>query len=201
MSGIVNDALGGRLPLREPATITGPQRAMYDSIMGEQAPWGKRAGFKMVTADGRLIGPFNAFLLNPEITRALLAFDAALKKHVSFSERVREVIILAVGGVWKSKYELYSHSIMGRNAGLSAAAISSLSSGDLPKDLAPDELLAARIAHDMAKSYRISDSLFAEAEKTFGKRGLYEIGALVGEFSLTCTILNLFDIPAPSPEV
>jgi 4-carboxymuconolactone decarboxylase len=201
MSGTVNDALGGRLPLREPATIMGAQRAMYDSIMEEYAPWGKRAGFKMVTADGRLIGPFNAFLLNPQITRALLAFDATLKKHVSFSERVREVIILAVGGVWKSQYELYSHSIMGRNAGLSAAAISSLSTGDLPKDLAPDELLAARIAHDMAKSYGISDSLFAEAEKTFGKQGLYEIGALVGEFSLTCTILNLFDIPAPSPEV
>ena len=114
---------------------------------------------------------------------------------------MREVIILAVGGVWGSKYELYSHSIMGRNAGLSATAISSLSSGDVPENLAPDELLAARIAHDVAKSYRISDSLFVEAEKTFGKKGLYEIGALIGEFSLTCTILNLFDVPAPGPEV
>ncbi len=201
MSEIVKDALGGRLPLRDPATITGPQRAMYDSIMEEQAPWGKRAGFKMVTAEGRLIGPFNAFLLNPEITRALLAFDAALKKHVSFSERVREVIILAVGGVWESKYELYTHSNMGRNAGLSPTAISSLSSGVLPTDLAPEELLAARIAHEMAKSYRISDSLFSEAEATFGKHGLYEIGSLIGEFSLTCTILNLFDIPVPGPEI
>jgi 4-carboxymuconolactone decarboxylase len=174
---------------------------MYDSIIEEQAPWGKKAGFKMVTADGRLIGPFNAFLLNPEITKALLAFDSALKNHVSFSERVREVIILAVGGVWASKYELYSHSILGRNAGLSPEAISTLVSGDLPKDLAPDELLAARIARDMAKTYRIGDSLFAEAEKTFGKQGLYEIAALIGEFSLTCTILNLFDIPAPGPDV
>jgi 4-carboxymuconolactone decarboxylase len=174
---------------------------MYDSILEEQAPWGKKAGFKMVTADGRLIGPFNAFLLNPEITKTILAFDVALKNHVSFSERVREVIILAVGGVWASNYELYSHSILGRNAGLSPETISSLSSGNLPEDLAADELLAARIARDMAKTYHIGESLFAEAEKTFGTQGMYEIAALIGEFTLTCTILNLFDIPAPGPEV
>ena len=196
-----NNPLGGRLPLREPSTITGSQREMYDSLIREYAPWSKKAGFKMVTSDGRLIGPFNAFLLNPEITKALLGFDTALKNEVSFSERVREVIILAVGGVWSSKYELYAHSIMGGNAGLPPEAIDSLSSGDLPQDLPAEEMLAARIALDMAKTYRISDSLFAEAEKTFGRKGLYEIATLLGEFSVTCVILNLFDIPAPAPEV
>lgn len=49
---------------------------------------------------------FNAFLQNPEIIKALLAFDTALKNHVSFSERVRVVIILAVGGVWAQRMNL-----------------------------------------------------------------------------------------------
>ncbi len=196
-----NDSLGGRLPLCAPSTLTGSQKAMYDSMNEAYAPWAKEAGFKMATSDGRLIGPFNVFLLNPEITKALLAFDGALKNHVSFSERVREVIILAVGGVWGSKYELYAHSIMGRDAGLNPEAISSLSSGNVPDDLPPDELLAARVANDLAKTHWISNSLFAEAEKTFGRQGLYEIATLIGEFSVTCAILNLFDIPAPGPEV
>ena len=164
------DALGGRLPLREPSTLKGQQREMYDSIIRDQAPWGRRAGFKMVTKEGGLIGPFNSFLLNPEITRALLAFDAALKNHVSFSERVREAIIIAVGGVWASKYELYSHSILGQNAGLSPEVIQSLASGELPEGLAPEELLAARIARNMATIHRIDDDLYEEAEQTFGSR-------------------------------
>src|ERR1700727_349343 len=108
MSTETNDPLGGRLGLREQSTLTGTQRTLYDTIIKEQAPLGTKAGYKIVTADGRLIGPFNAFLLNPEITNALLAFDAALKNHVSYSKRVREVIILVVGGAWASKYELYT---------------------------------------------------------------------------------------------
>ena len=52
-----NDPLGGRLPLHEPSTITGSQRAMYDSMVEDYAAWAKQAGFKMATLDGRLIGP------------------------------------------------------------------------------------------------------------------------------------------------
>jgi 4-carboxymuconolactone decarboxylase len=196
-----NDPLGGRLPLREPSTITGSQRTLYDTIIKDQAPLGTKAGYKIVTADGRLIGPFNAFLLNPEITDALLAFDAALKNHVSYPKRVREVIILVVGGLWSSKYELYTHSILGRSSGLSPEAVKSLASGELPEGLAREESLAARIARDMVKAHRIDDALFAESEKTFGAQGMYEIALLIGMFSVTCTILNLFEIPVPGPEV
>ena len=201
MSTETNDPLGGRLGLREQSTLTGTQRTLYDTIIKEQAPLGTKAGYKIVTADGRLIGPFNAFLLNPEITNALLAFDAALKNHVSYSKRVREVIILVVGGAWASKYELYTHSILGRNSGLSPEAVKSLASGELPEGLAPEESLAARIALDMSMTHWIDDTLFAEGEKTFGTQGLYEIALLIGMFSVTCTILNLFEIPVPGPEV
>ena len=189
-----------RLPLREPSTLTGQQRALYDSIV-KQVPGAKQAGYEMVTADGRLLGPFNAFLLNPEITKTFLAFDVALKKHSSFSERVREVVILAVGGVWAAKYELYTHSIMARNAGIPPAAIESLASGELPIGLAEEEMLAVRVALGMAKAHRLDDALFAQAEETFGRQGLYEMAALIGEFHATCTVLNLFDIPAPEPAV
>jgi 4-carboxymuconolactone decarboxylase len=170
-------------------------------MVDKYVPWADKAGFKMMTADGRLIGPFNSFLLNPEITKALLAFDEALKNYCSFSERVREVVILAVGGVWAAKYELYSHSMLARNVGISPETIKSLASGELPTGLAKEELLAARVARDMSKTHRIDDALFAEAEKTFGKQGLYEMAALIGEFSVTCTVLNLFDIPVPESDI
>ena len=196
-----NDSLGGRLLLREPSTLAGAQRALYDGIMETQAPLGEKAGYKINTADGRLVGPFNAFLLNPEITKTLLAFDAALKNHVSYSTRVREVIILVVGGLWASKYELYTHSILGHNSGLSPEAVKSLASGELPEGLAREEFLAVRIARDMVKTHWIDDTLFAEGEKTFGTHGMYEIALLIGMFSVTCTILNLFEIPVPGPEV
>ncbi len=80
MSGVAKDVLGGRLPVREPATITGPQRAMYDSIIEEQAPWGKRAGFKMVTVDGTPYYAINQWLvaaLQPPHLTAICMWEGA----------------------------------------------------------------------------------------------------------------------------
>lgn len=192
-----DSTLGGRLPLAELSTMTGEQRALFDSVTANQVPWADKAGFKATTPDGRLIGPFNAFLLHPEVAPKFLAFDAALASHSSLSERVREVVILAVGGVWSADYELYAHSILARNAGISPDAIKSLASGELPDRLGNDEEVAARVARELSTKHRIDDALFAEAEKLFAKQGLFEIAALIGEYHTTCTILNLFAVPAP----
>ena len=196
-----DDAPSGRLPLLDPSTMVEAQQDLYGSIIKDNLPWADDVGLRISIKEGRLVGPFNAFLLNPEITEALLAFDTALKNHCSFSDRVREVVILAVGGVWGARYELYTHSMLGRRAGIPPEAIRALASGELPEMLPPDELLAARVARGLATNHRIDDTLFAEAESTFGKQGLNEIATLAGEFSVTCTILKLFDVPVPGLDV
>src|ERR1700739_3126841 len=57
------------------------------------------------------------------------------QKNTSLSQRVRQVVILAVGAVWKSKYELYAHAAAARKAGISEDAIRMLTTGGLPDEL------------------------------------------------------------------
>ena len=97
MTADAADALGGRLPLADPATLTGEQRALFDRMMAHIVPWADEAGFESTAADGRLIGPFNPALLNPAVTASMLDLSAAEGTHTSLSDRVREVVILAVG--------------------------------------------------------------------------------------------------------
>ena len=59
------DALGGRLPLADPTTLTPAQRAVFDRMVARIVPWADAAGFRTVAGDGRLVGPFNPELLNP----------------------------------------------------------------------------------------------------------------------------------------
>ena len=73
----------------------------------------------MTTADGRLIGPYNTFLLHPEVAAKFLEFSAAEKTHTTLSQREHEMVIVAVGAVWGADYELYAHCTLARNAGLS----------------------------------------------------------------------------------
>ena len=84
--------------------------------MATTVPWANGAGFQSMTGDGRLIGPFNPFLLNPAVASKFLDWQFAEQSQTSLSERVRQVVILAVGATWGADYELYAHSAVARYA-------------------------------------------------------------------------------------
>ena len=62
-------ALGGRLPLRDPGALAGEAKALYDRVVKTAVPWSQKAGFESRTPDGRLIGPFNVILFSPRLGR------------------------------------------------------------------------------------------------------------------------------------
>jgi 4-carboxymuconolactone decarboxylase len=193
-----DQALGGRLPLADPATFTSAQRDLFNAIQDKQVPWADKAGFQATTADGRLIGPYNSFLLHPEVAAKILEFSSAEKTHTTLSQRVHEVVIIAVGAAWGAEYELYAHCTVARNAGLSEHAVTTLANGGIPDDLSEHEKIAARVARELSAHHRVDDELYREAEKAFGSTGLFDIAALIGQYHTVCTALNLFEVPAPN---
>lgn len=151
------DRLGGRLPLIDPATLTGAQRELFDQMMVTAVPWAQGAGFQSTTADGRLIGPFNPSLLNPAISAQFLQLRFTEEQHTSLSERLRQVVILTVGAVWRADYELYAHSAVARQAGIPEDAIATLVGGGLPEDLTEDEKTAHRLARQLSTTHHVDD--------------------------------------------
>jgi 4-carboxymuconolactone decarboxylase len=193
-----SQALGGRLPLADPTTLTSAQRELFQAVKATQVPWANDAGFKATTADGRLIGPYNAFLLHPEMAAKILEFSAADKSHSTLSKRVHEIVIIAVGAVWGADYELYAHCTLARNAGLSEDAVTTLANGGIPDDLSEHEKIAARLARQLSTHHRVDDEMYREAEQAFGTTGLFDIAALMGLYHTVCTLLTLFEVPAPN---
>jgi 4-carboxymuconolactone decarboxylase len=189
--------LGGRLPLADPAALTGAGRELFDRIQATAVPWAKRTGFAATTADGRLIGPFNPSLLNPQIGTEFLKLQAAEEKYTSLSERVRQVVILTVGAVWRAPYELYAHSAVASHAGLPDSDIATLVAGGLPDELTGAEKVAHRIAKALSIAHRVDEDLYREAAETFGAAGIFEVTALTGIYHTVCGILNVYVIPAP----
>jgi 4-carboxymuconolactone decarboxylase len=191
------DALGGRLPPADPATLTGEQRALFDRIMTGIVPWADEAGFQSTAADGRIIGPFNPALLNPAVTASMLDLGVAERTHTSLSARVREVVILAVGAVWRADYEVYAHMALARTAGLSEQVARMIAAGEEPAELSEDEAIAQRLTTALSVSHRVDDAFYRQAEKAFGAHGLVDIAFLIGIYHAVCATLTLFSIPAP----
>ena len=190
--------LGGRLPLADPATLNSAQRDLFETLKSTWVVYANKLGVQATTEDGRLIGPFNAFLLHPEVTAKLSEFQTAEATNTTLSQRVREVVIITVGAVWRADYELYAQGPVARKAGLSDQAITTLVNGGIPEDLSDHEKIAARLARELSTSHRVGDELYREAAQAFGRKGLFDMVAVMGVYHTVCSALALFEVPVPA---
>lgn len=190
--------LGGRLALLAPHDLSSDQHTLYEQLKATMVPWAKKSGFKAETADERLIGPFNAMLRSPAISKALLGVTSAEREHTSLSETVRQVVILTVGAVWQAAYELYAHKAVGEKAGLDEHTIQQLASGQRPATLSTEEAVAYDFTHRLATTHQIDEALYTQALLTFGEQGVVDIIYLAGQYMTISGLLNTFAVPAPA---
>ena len=134
-------------------------QAPNDQIDQTLIPWARNAGFEGKTNEGRFIGPFNPFLYSADVATGFPTFMKANSNHTTLSHRVQEVVILSVGAIWQSEYELYAHSAVARKAGLSEQAIAALAAGGASDDLSPEEMVAHRFARQMTSEHRVDTEL------------------------------------------
>ena len=194
---IHDDDLGGRLRLRNPTEMPAAQKQIYDRLNAGMIQWAAGIPFCSTTSDGRLIGPFNPMLLCPNTTSGFLDFIESDARSTTLDARLREVVILTVGAVWKSGYEIYAHSAVARKAGLPEQAIRELVAGGCPEELTDQEKTAHRYARQLSVEHRVDDALYRAAEQTFGSQGLTDLAYLLGWYYTVCALLNAFEVPVP----
>lgn len=190
-------SLGGRLPLAERSAVTGAKLELFDRFVAEAVPWAQRLGFVMQSPDGALIGPFNPFLESPEISASFWDYQLAEERHTTLSGRERQVVILAVGAVWRARYELYAHAAAAETAGLSPEQVDTLATGGMSDQLSTRERCAWRFTRQLMTERQIEQSLFDEASELFGTQGIVGMLHLIGCYQFVCGLLNAFDIPVP----
>ena len=196
---VPDQALGGRIPILRPDVMSVPQKQVYDRVLAGTVPWATNAGFRVKAEGGGLLGPYNSQLLSPGTDAGYLDMLDAEKKHTTLSKRVREVVILSVGAVWKADYEIYAHAAAGRAVGLSESAVRTLAAGGLPDDLDGQEKIAHAYARQLSLERRVNSDLYAAAEQSFGLQGLADMIYLIGIYHIVCGFLNSFEVPVPAP--
>ena len=192
-----NENLGGRLPLLDPKGLAPAQAKLYKVMDNTLIAWANQTGFVVKTRDGKFIGPFNPSLYSPGITDGFSQFMDAEPKNTKLDKRTRQIVILTVGAVWNSPYELYAHSKEARKVGVPEGAIRALASGEPPEGLTSNELVAHRFARQLSAEHRVDDDLYRKAMQAFGEEGLVDMVYLIGIYLVTCALLNGFEIPAP----
>jgi 4-carboxymuconolactone decarboxylase len=158
---------------------------------------GTRAG-QLVSPDGALVGPFNAFVHAPDVGGHLAALGARLRFGTSIERRLSEVAIITVGSRWKAEFEWWAHARMAREHGVPDAVVDAIGRGEDPPFAAADERVVYALARQLALTGQVSEENYAAAGSLLGDTGLVELVSLCGYYTLISYLLNAFAVPLPA---
>ena len=187
-----------RLPLIAPSELTPEQKRLYDDMRKGIA--GNFNAFKAVREDGALMGPWNPWLHEPGIGKAIWDLTLAMTANATLPDNIRQIVILVVGARFDAAYEVYAHIAIAEHEGMRPERLATLVADLKPSDLSADESIAFDVAYKLVRGGVLPEPLYRLAVATFGQHGANEMIYLVGLYSMVSTTLNGFNVPVPERE-
>lgn len=154
---------------------------LYRALTGGPRASGPRL-FRIADDSGRLLGPFGVMLHAPRVGTALQQVGVEIRYHSEFSDRAREIAILAVGAHWSSAYETYAHRAVGRACGLSEDVMDAVATGRDPELTDPAEEATWRLTIAMLGG-DVDDETWASCVPPLTVVQVVELSTLVGYYS------------------
>jgi 4-carboxymuconolactone decarboxylase len=169
----------------------GPEgQQLWDSIVGSR-------GGSVVTPDGGLAGPFNAFVTAPGTGQRLSSLGATLRFGTSIERRLSEVAIITIGARGQAEFEWWAHARMAREHGVADAVVDAIGRGEDPPFEADDERAVYMVARQLGQSGHLDPETYDAAHRVVGDTGMVELVSLCGYYTLISFLLNAFAVPLP----
>jgi 4-carboxymuconolactone decarboxylase len=139
---------------------------------------------------------FRALLHSPKAAGYLTSMGAQLRFKSALPDNLKEFAIVVVAREWNSDIEWTAHAALAAKAGVSAASIEAIRAGKALTTLTQQEQVIARFVHQLLRDKKVTDDVFAAAQKLLGTQGVVDL-------TLTCsyyTAINMAQI-ALKPEM
>ena len=172
-----------RIPLPDPDDMTPEQRAVHDMVV---------TGVR-----GKMIGPLRAVIHSPELARRWSALGEYLRFNTCLPPRLNELAILITGRHYTSQVEWWAHSAAAVKAGLSADVIEAIRVGAPPVFSDPDEAVIYEFTRQLLQTGQLEESAYHAIENRWGARGVVELTAVIGYYTMVSMTLNAHEIPVP----
>jgi 4-carboxymuconolactone decarboxylase len=114
----------------------------------------------------------------------------------TFSQRMREVVILRVAHLQGSRYELSQHVSIARDAGLTDQQINAILDTDHPDaaGFSDTERTALDVTTELCTTHQLRDDTFAAAQAVFGDEALTELLMIISCYYGLALVLNAADL-------
>ena len=182
----VDPASLSRLPLLERHQLDAEGQRHYDAVVSPESR----------TLVG-LRGPSGIWLHSPRLAGFLRAANQYLRFETALDRRLSELAILVTARELDNQFEWAAHEPAALAEGLDAGIIEIVKRrrplGRPGKRVGKRETVIIAFGRELFGKRKLSSATFARASALFGRRGVLELAALMGNYAMTAVILDTVD--------
>jgi 4-carboxymuconolactone decarboxylase len=131
----------------------------------------------------------------PDIGAGFEALSRAVMTSPSLDAVLRELVILRVGHLAGSAYEIHQHNAFARHLGAREEVIRGLAAGSEDPVFNPKEKALLKFVEDLVVHVRPSDSALAGIRRHFDVAAIFAIIVTVGQYMMVCRLIETTGIP------
>jgi 4-carboxymuconolactone decarboxylase len=171
-----------RLPLVAREALDEQGRRFYDAVVSPQSR----------TLVG-LRGPSGIWLHSPRLAGHVRAVNQFLRYETGLDRRLTELAILVTARELGNQFEWTAHEPLALREGLEPRIIDVVKHRKPVARLGTREALIIRFGREVFRERKVSSETFARAVETFGREGVVNLAALMGNYAMTAVILDAVD--------
>ncbi len=179
-----------RFPPIRPQDMYFEQKQVAEAINRRRKP--------SASSKGGLTGPFAHLLYVPGILDPLQMLGEHLRFDTGIPPKLRELAILITARHLQAPFEFHVHAIEAREFGIAEEVIAAVAAKRQPPKLDDDEVLVHDFCTELHARGRVSDEVFARAEKRFGKAVILDLVATCGYYAMLAMVLNVTQTVLPA---
>jgi len=142
-------------------------------------------------------GPNAALLRSPELMERTQKVGEYLRYKSSIPARLNEFAILITAREWTAQTEWHAHHPLALKAGLDPAVAADLMQGRRPSGMKDDEAAVYQFCKEIHTNKDVADATYKAVADRFGERGVMDLIALTGYYTMLAMVLNVTRQPLP----
>lgn len=129
-----------------------------------------------------------------------LSLGTGLLRANELDDRWRELVIVRVGILCRSHYEVHQHKRLAARVGVEAAKIAALHDGPESPAFNDDERAILHFTDQVVHNVKAGDAAFNRIASLLSHRALVELVLTIGYYMLICRVLENFEVDLEAQE-
>ena len=144
--------------------------------------------------NGQIFNIFRTLAHYVDLVRRWMPFGNHVLSKSSLPQRDREILILRIGFLCRSRYEWAQHTRIGRRTGLTDSEIVRIMDGADAPGWSEHDASLIRAVDELYVDAFISDKTWAALSKKYDVKQLMDVVFTVGQYNLVSMALNTFGV-------